>query len=122
MFTDFYSPQAEPGAKPLAPPGGLYFLHYREATHRKNTLLGGIPEDGLLEKGVENKSVLKFNFKKLLFSILFSRMYRSGNMDIRQIHVVKTENIYILQFNDFLSNIFNLSLIDMKTAAIAENT
>ena len=82
----------------------------------------GSPEDGLLEKSVENKSFLKFNFKKLLFSILFSRMYCLENMDIRQIHVVKTENIYILQFNDFLSNIFNLSLIDMKTAAIAENT
>ena len=95
MFTDFYSPQAEPGAKPLAPPGGLYFLHYREATHRKNTLLGGNPEDGLLEKSVENKSFLKFNFKKLLFSILFSRMYRLGNMDIGQIHVGKTANIYI---------------------------
>ena len=34
---------------------------------------------------------------------------------------MSSANIYILQFNDFLSNIFNLSLIDMKTAAIAEN-
>ena len=57
-----------------------------------------------------------------MFSILLSRMYRSGNMDIGQIHVGKTANIYILQFNDFLSNIFNLSLIDMKTAAISQNT
>ena len=56
------------------------------------------PEDGLLEKSVENKSFLKFNFKKLLFSTLFSRMYPEGNTDIRQIHVKNTENIYILQF------------------------
>ena len=63
------------------------------------------PEDGLLEKSVENKSFLKFNFKKLLYSILFSRMYSLGNMEIRQIHVRKTANIYILVLND-LSTIF----------------
>ena len=80
------------------------------------------PQDGLLEKSVENKSFLKFNFKKFLFSILFSRMYRLGNMHIRQIHVGKTANIYILQFTDFLSNIFILSLIGRKTAVIAEST
>ena len=35
---------------------------------------------------------------------------------------MSSANIYILRFNDFLSNIFNLSRIDMKSAMIAENT
>ena len=36
-------------------------------------------------------------------------------------NLIPSANIYVLQFNNFLSNIFNLSLIDMKSAAIAEN-
>ena len=49
-------------------------------------------------------------------------MYHLGNMDIRRIHVRSNANIYTFQFIDFLSNIFNLYLIDMKTATIAKNT
>ena len=67
--------------------------------HSKVAFYDANPQDGILEKSVENKSFLKFNFKKL--SILFSRMYRLGNMEIRQIHVGKTANIYILKLNNF---------------------
>ena len=49
-------------------------------------------------------------------------MHHLRNMEIRQIHVGKTANIYTLKVNDFLSNSFIFSLIAMKTAAIAKNT
>ncbi len=41
--------------------------------HIPGTQNGGNPQDDLLEKSVENKSFLKLNFTKLLFSKLFSR-------------------------------------------------
>ena len=59
-------------------PFGLIFLelNFNDFSHIhkvKGTPKDGNPQDGLLEKSVENKSCLKFNFKKLLFSTLFSR-------------------------------------------------
>ena len=49
-------------------------------------------------------------------------MYCLGNMEIRQIYVGKSANIYFSKLNDFLLNSFILSPVAMKTAAIAKNT
>ena len=51
-------------------------LNFNDFSHIhkvKGTQKAGSPQDGLQEKNVENKSCLEFNFKKLLFSTLFSR-------------------------------------------------
>ena len=72
-------------------------------------------------KSEENRPHLKSNFKWGLFSSFFCQVLPKAFSAIAA-DFMFSANIYILQFNDFLSNILNLSLIDMKSSAIAENT
>ena len=51
----------------------------------------GNHEDGLLEKSVENKSCLKFNFKQLLFSTLFSSRSSSWFPSFRATYTANSE-------------------------------
>ena len=105
----FYFPQAEPGVEPLAPLGGLYFLHYREATHRKNTLLEGNTQDGLLEESVENKSFLKFNFKKLFF-LYFVLGFTVEYIWISARYILVRLQTFIFYNLTFFSQIFSICL------------